>query len=62
MEPKAEGISSQSRKYPKMQNLMHNINEQTLMTAHKKQSLKKAVGADGVSKAEYNRREMSPAS
>ncbi len=54
MEPKAEGISSQSRKYPKMQNLMHNINEQTLMTAHKKQSLKKTVGADGVSKAEYN--------
>ncbi|MCM1299003.1 MAG: hypothetical protein NC228_05500 [[Eubacterium] siraeum] len=54
MEPKAAGISSQSRKYPKVQNLMHNINEQTLMTAHKKQRSRKAVGADGISKAEYD--------
>ena len=44
MEMQAEGIRLQSAKYERVQNLMHNVNEQTLMAEHRKQSRRKAVG------------------
>ncbi|WP_316610988.1 group II intron reverse transcriptase/maturase [uncultured Ruminococcus sp.] len=37
-----------------MENLMHNVNEETLMSEHRKQNRKKAVGVDGVSKDRYD--------
>ena len=54
MEMQAEGIRLQSAKYERVQNLMHNVNEQTLMAEHRKQSRRKAVGVDGVTKDEYD--------
>ena len=54
MEMQAEGIRLQSSKYERVQNLMHNVNEQTLMAEHRKQSRRKAVGVDGVTKDEYD--------
>ena len=54
METKTEGIREQSAKYSGVQNLMHNVNEETLMTEHRKQSRRKAVGVDGVSKEQYD--------
>ena len=55
MEMQAEGIRLQSAKYERVQNLMHNVNEQTLMAEHRKQSRRKAVGIDGVTKEEYDK-------
>ena len=55
MEMQAEGIRLQSAKYERVQNLMHNVNEQTLMAEHRKQSRRKAVGTDGVTKEEYDK-------
>ncbi len=54
METKTEGIRLQSAKYSRVQNLMHNVNEETLMSEHRKQSRRKAVGVDGVSKEQYD--------
>ena len=54
MATKAEGIREQSAKYPRVENLMHNVNEETLMSEHRKQNRKKAVGVDGVSKDQYD--------
>ena len=54
MATKAEGIREQSAKYPRVENLMHNVNEETLMSEHRKQNRKKAVGVDGVSKDRYD--------
>jgi RNA-directed DNA polymerase len=54
MEQEAKGIRQQSAKYPAVQNLMHNVNEQTLMAQHRKQDWKKATGIDGVDKESYN--------
>ena len=54
METKTEGIREQSAKYSRVQNLMRNVNEETLMSEHRKQSRRKAVGADGVSKEQYD--------
>lgn len=53
MEKQAEGIREQSAKYSRVQNLMHNVNEETLMSEHRKQSRRKAVGVDGISKEQY---------
>lgn len=39
--------------YEKVQNLMRNVNEVTLMEAHRKQLRKKAAGVDGVTKDVY---------
>lgn len=39
--------------YEKVQNLMRNVNEETLKEAHRKQPGKKAVGIDGETKAGY---------
>ena len=47
----------QSAKYERVQNLMHNVNEQTLMEEHRKQSRRKAVGVDGVTKEDYDKAE-----
>ena len=54
METKAAGIREQSAKYSRVQNLMHKVNEETLMSEHQKQSRRKAVGIDGVSKDQYD--------
>ena len=54
MEQELKGIREQSSKYPVVQNLMHNVNEGTLMTEHRKQARKKASGIDGVDKAAYD--------
>ena len=54
MATKAEGIREQSAKYPRVENLMHNVNEETLMSEHRKQNRKKAVGVDGVGKDQYD--------
>lgn len=40
MEPETKGIGYQSATYPTVQNLMHKVNEQTLMAEHKKQARK----------------------
>ena len=54
MEPETKGIRYQSATYPKVQNLMHSVNEQTLMLEHKRQARKKATGIDGVDKTAYD--------
>lgn len=54
MEQEPKGIREQSAKYPAVQNLMHNVNERTLMAEHRKQSKKKATGIDGVDKVSYD--------
>ena len=55
MEKEAAGIRFQTRdEEPRMENLMHHVNEQTLMEEHRKQSKRKATGIDGVTKDEYN--------
>lgn len=54
MEQKPKGIREQSAKYPMVQNLMHKVNEWSLMTEHRKQSRKKAAGVDGIDKAAYD--------
>ena len=55
MEKEAAGIRFQSEDdEPRMENLMHQVNVQTLMEEHRKQSRKKAIGIDGVTKDEYN--------
>ena len=55
MEKEAAGIRFQSEDdEPRMENLMHHVNEQTLMEEHRKQSRKKATGIDGVTKDEYD--------
>ena len=48
MEQEAKGIRYQSATHPKVQGLMHHVNEQTLMMEHRKQARKKATGIDGV--------------
>lgn len=50
----AEGIREQSARNSRVQNLMHKVNEETLMSEHRKQSRRKAVGADGISKEQYD--------
>ena len=55
MEKEAAGIRFQSEDdEPRMENLMHHVNEQTLKEEHRKQSRKKATGIDGVTKDEYD--------
>lgn len=50
----AEGIRAQSAKYSRVQNLMHVVNEETLMSEHRKQNRRKATGVDGISKDQYD--------
>mgnify|MGYP004478017135 CR=1 FL=1 len=53
METNSMRISSQSIRYAKVQNLMHNVNEQNLMAQHRHQKLRKALGIDKVDKQKY---------
>ena len=53
METGIEEIRRQSRSYPRVENLMRDVNRESLMTMHLKQPARKAKGVDGVSKAEY---------
>ena len=46
-------ISEQSKKYPKLQTLMHFVNKDNLLWEHNHTSPKKAVGVDGVTKEMY---------
>ena len=48
-----KGIRYQSRTYAKLETLMNRVNEDSLKEEHRKQAQKKAVGVDGVTKAEY---------
>lgn len=48
-----EGIAKQVSKYEKAQTIMHYVNKQTLTEEHKAQKSGKAVGIDGVTKAQY---------
>lgn len=57
METKSMRISSQSKQYAKVQNLMHNVNEQSLMMQHRHQKLNKATGIDKVDKQAYEANE-----
>lgn len=54
MEQESKGIREQSAKYPMVQNLMHKVNERSLMAEHRKQSRKKATGVDGIDKSAYD--------
>ena len=53
VEHEQKGIRYQSRTYAKLETLMNRVNEESLKEEHRKQSQKKAVGVDGVTKAEY---------
>lgn len=48
-------IQRQSAVYSKVQNLMHNVDESSLLEEHRKQKRKKAAGVDGVDKASYDK-------
>jgi len=54
MEQDTKGIRQQSAAYAKVQNVMHNVNAETLMAQHRKQLKKKATGVDGVDKTAYD--------
>lgn len=54
MRTEATGVRYQSEHRAKVQNLMHLVNEQTLLEAHRKQSRKKATGVDGIGKESYD--------
>ena len=47
-------IRRRSAVYSKVQNLMHYVDENSLLEEHKKQKRKKATGVDGVDKASYD--------
>ena len=54
MEKEAAGIRFHTEDdEPRMENLMHHVNVQTLTEEHRRQSRKKATGIDGVTKDEY---------
>ena len=54
MEQEVRGIRYQSEHYETVQGIMHCVNEQSLMEEHRRQNRKKATGADGVDKAQYD--------
>jgi len=53
VEHELKGIKYQSRTYAKLKTLMNRVNEESIKEEHRKQQQRKAVGIDGVSKAEY---------
>ena len=53
MENELKSIRYQSEKYPKLTTLMNRVNAVELIAAHEQQQTRKAVGVDGVTKAEY---------
>ena len=54
MEQEVRGIRYQSEHYETVQGIMHCVNEQSLMEEHRRQNRKKATGADGVDKVQYD--------
>jgi group II intron reverse transcriptase/maturase len=53
VEQELKGIRYQSRTYAKLETLMNRVNEGSIKEEHRKQMQNKAVGVDGVTKAEY---------
>jgi retron-type reverse transcriptase len=53
VEQELRDIRYQSRTYAKLETLMNRVNEGSLKEEHRKQVQSKAVGIDGVTKAEY---------
>lgn len=53
MEHERKGIRYQSKTYAKLETLMNRVNEERIKEEHRKQVQNKAVGIDGVTKAEY---------
>lgn len=53
MGTKTKEIRNQSKMYDRVQNLMRHVNEDSLMEAHRRQSGRKAPGADGETKDSY---------
>jgi group II intron reverse transcriptase/maturase len=53
VEQELKEIRYQSRTYAKLETLMNRVNECSLKEEHRKQEQRKAVGIDGVTKAEY---------
>jgi len=53
VEHELKEIRYQSRTYAKLETLMNRVNEGSIKEEHRKQIQRKAVGIDGVSKAEY---------
>jgi len=53
VEHELKGIRYQSRTYAKLETLMNRVNETSIKEEHRKQLQNKAVGIDGVTKAEY---------
>jgi len=53
VEKELRDIRYQSRTYAKLETLMNRVNERSLKEEHRKQVQNKAVGIDGVTKAEY---------
>ena len=53
MENEYSKIAMQAARYGAVENLMHNINKESLMRQHQLQIAKKAAGVDGITKAEY---------
>ncbi|MDR3560086.1 MAG: group II intron reverse transcriptase/maturase [Negativicutes bacterium] len=56
MEQELKEIRYQSRTYAKLETLMNRVNEESLKEEHRKQVQNKAVGIDGVTKAQYGER------
>lgn len=55
MSNEMQKIGFQSTRFRTVQGVMHYVNEQTLTRAHQKQSSKKAVGVDGINKADFDK-------
>jgi group II intron reverse transcriptase/maturase len=53
VEHELKGIRYQSKTYAKLETLMNRVNEGSIKTEHQKQLQNKAVGVDGITKAEY---------
>jgi group II intron reverse transcriptase/maturase len=53
MENEFSNIREQSKNYKTVQGCMHCVSVETLTQEHKKQSRKKAIGIDGITKEEY---------
>lgn len=53
METKIQDIRIMSKKYPRIETLINRVNYETLLAEHNRQSNSKAVGVDGISKADY---------
>jgi len=53
VEHEQKGIRYQSRTYAKLETLMNRVNERSIKEEHHRQLQNKAVGIDGITKAEY---------